>query len=126
MKKKLGVLLFSCLLAFLLTSCDEVLSIVTVNAEGKKVVNSYVSMMGDTVYDKNSSMKSWQDIELFDGEDVVDMDDLLFKIVNKKEKIVVFGDEGAAVEMRFFDGGYNYKLYTSADSLQNVGNSLNF
>ena len=55
MKKRLGILLLSCLLALLLTSCDEVLSVVTVGENGEKVVNSYVSMFGDKVYDETAS-----------------------------------------------------------------------
>lgn len=120
MKKKLGFLLFSCLLALLLTSCDEVLSVVTVGENGEKVVNSYVSMFGDKVYDETASFKSWKDIELLSEEDAVDMDDLLFKIESKKENVVVLGDKDAAVEISFFDGGYKYTLFASTDSLSNA------
>ena len=62
MKKKLGIILFSCLLAFLLTSCDEVLSVVTAGKDGEKVVNNYVSVISDKVYDDTVTFKSWQDI----------------------------------------------------------------
>ena len=120
MKKKLGFLLFSCLLALLLTSCDEVLSVVTVGENGEKVVNSYVSMFGDKVYDETASFKSWKDIELLRDEDAVDMDDLLFKIESKKENVIVLGDKDAAVEISFFDGGYKYTLFASTDSLSNA------
>ena len=120
MKKKLGFLLFSCLLALLLTSCDEVLSVVTVGENGEKVVNSYVSMFGDKVYDETASFKSWKDIELLSEEDAVDMDDLLFKIESKKENVVVLGDKDAAIEISFFDGGYKYTLFASTDSLSNA------
>lgn len=120
MKKKLGFLLFSCLLALLLTSCDEVLSVVTVDENGEKVVNSYVSMFGDKVYDETASFKSWKDIELLRDEDAVDMDDLLFKIESKKENVIVLGDKDAAVEISFFDGGYKYTLFASTDSLSNA------
>lgn len=122
MKKRLGILLFSCLLALLLTSCDEFLSVVTVGENGEKVVNSYVSMFGDKVYDETVSFKSWKDIEFFGEEDVVDMDDLLFKIENKKENVIVLGDKDAAVEISFFDGGYKYMLFVSTDSLSNAFN----
>ena len=120
MKKKLGFLLFSCLLALLLTSCDEVLSVVTVGENGEKVVNSYVSMFGDKVYDETASFKSWKDIELLSEEDAVDMDDLLFKIESKKENVIVLGDKDAAIEISFFDGGYKYTLFASTDSLSNA------
>lgn len=127
MKKKLGILLFSCLLIILLTSCDEVLSVVTENESGEKVVNNYVSMFDDTVYDESASIKSWRDIDLFEGADIDEIiDDLLFKIENKKENLVVFGNEDAAVEISFFDGGYNYKIYTSIDSVDQAMNSFNF
>lgn len=120
MKKRLGILLLSCLLALLLTSCDEVLSVVTAGENGEKVVNSYVSMFGDKVYDETASFKSWKDIELLSDEDAVDMDDLLFKIESKKENVVVLGDKDAAIEISFFDGGYKYTLFASTDSLSNA------
>ena len=120
MKKRLGILLLSFLLALLLTSCDEVLSVVTVGKNGEKVVNSYVSMFGDKVYDETVSFKSWKDIELFSEEDAVDMDDLLFKIESKKENVIVLGDKDAAIEISFFDGGYKYTLFASMDSLSNA------
>ena len=120
MKKRLGILLLSCLLALLLTSCDEVLSVVTAGENGEKVVNSYVSMFGDKVYDETASFKSWKDIELLSDEDAVDMGDLLFKIENKKENVIVLGDKDAAIEISFFDGGYKYTLFASTDSLSNA------
>lgn len=113
MKKKFGMLLFSCVLALLLTSCDEVLSVVTLDENGEKVVNNYISMFGDTVYDESISLKSWRDIDLFGDDDFLEMDDLLFKIENKKENIVVLGDEEAAIEISFFDGGYKYTIFSS-------------
>lgn len=122
MKKKLGILLSVFLLALLFTSCDEVLSVVTVGKDGEKVVNNYLSMYGDTVYDKTISMKSWKDLDLFDDDEFVEMDDLLFQIENKKEKIVVLGDTDAAIEIRFFDGGYNYKVYSSMDNINSMFN----
>ena len=120
MKKKLGLALFLCLFAFLLTSCDEVLSVVTVNKDGEKVVNNYVSMFGNKVYDESVTLKSWKDIELFNDYDGIDMEDLLFKIVKKKENLVVLGDEKAAIEISFFDGGYKYKLFSSMEELNNM------
>ena len=120
MKKKICLALFLCLLAFLLASCDEVLSVVTVNKDGEKVVNNYVSMFGNKVYDESVTLKSWKDIELFNDYDGIDMEDLLFKIVNKKENLVVLGDEKAAIEISFFDGGYKYKLFSSMEELNNM------
>ena len=120
MKKKFGILLVSCLLVLLLAGCDEVLSVVTSGEDGAKVVNNYISMFGDTVYDESVSLKSWRDIELFDSQEGVQMDNLLFKIENKKENVVVLGDEDAAIEISFFDGGYRYRLFTSLDSLNGM------
>lgn len=125
MKKKFGILLFSCLLALLLTGCDEILSVVTCNEEGEKVVNNYISIYSDKVYDATNSIKSWDELDIFDDGlfELDDMDDLLFKIENKKEQIVVLGTEDAALEISFFDGGYNYTLFSSAESLNNAINS---
>lgn len=121
MKRKLGMLFASCLLVLLITSCDEVLSVVTLGENGEKVVNSYVSMFSDKVYDESVSMKTWNDIHIFEDEDVVEMmDDLLFKIENKKEKIVVLGDKDAAIEISFFDGGYKYTVFSSMESLNHM------
>lgn len=124
MKKKFGILFLSFLLTFLFLGCDEVLSVVTVNEDGEKVVNNYVSVIGNKVYDESISIKSWQEIDIFNSESPIDMDNLLFKIENKKEKIVVYGDEDSAVEITFFDGGYKYNLYASANSLSNSFDSL--
>lgn len=126
MKKKLVFLLFSCLFAMMLTSCDEVLSVVTVDENGEKVVNNYVSMFGDRVYDETASFKSWGDTDIMKEKDIAEMDDLLFKIENKKENIVVFGDKEAAVELSFFEGGYKYTIFGSADSLKKSMGSFKF
>ncbi|MGP1586712.1 MAG: hypothetical protein ACTTHG_00025 [Treponemataceae bacterium] len=122
MRKKLGVVFFLCLFAFLFTSCDEVLSVVTLDENGEKIVNNYVSTFSDTVYDESISFKSWHDIELFEETDILEKDELLFKIENKKENIVVLGDEESAIEISFFEGGYKYKLFTSMDSLSELFN----
>lgn len=130
MKKKLGLLLLSCLCAFLLISCNEVLSVVTVDDDGQKIVNNYVSIHGNTVYDESISMKHWQNIELFSKEINDDFllkvknkpEELLFKIENKKEKVVVLGDGEGAIEIHFFEGGYKYTIFSSMDSLENSMN----
>lgn len=120
MKKKLGILIFSCLLTFLLTSCDEVLSVVTAGKDGEKVVNNYVSVISDKVYDETVSFKSWKDIDSVAEEEAVKQDNLLFKIENKKDQIVVLGDKDAAIEIAFFDGGYKYTVYSSMESLNHM------
>lgn len=121
MKRKLGMLFASCLLVLLITSCDEVLSVVTPGENGEKVVNNYVSMFSDKVYDESVSMKTWNDIDIFEDKDVVEMmDNLLFKIENKKEKIVVLGDKNAAIEISFFDGGYKYTVFSSMEDLNRM------
>ena len=120
MKKKLGIILFSCLLAFLLTSCDEVLSVVTAGKDGKRVVNNYYSILSDKVYDESVTFKSWQSIDIFDDDEVVEKDNLLFKIENKKEQIVVLGDEDAALEIAFFDGGYKYTVFSSLENINRM------
>lgn len=114
MKRKFGILLFSCLLALLLTSCGEVLSVVTAGKDGEKVVNAYVSLFSDKVYDKTVTLKSWKDISIFNGDEFEDFkNNPLFEIENKKEKIVVAGNELVAIEISFFDGGYMYTLFSS-------------
>ncbi|MBQ1181703.1 MAG: hypothetical protein IIX63_06265 [Treponema sp.] len=120
MKKKIGVVLFSLLLVFLLSSCDEVLSVVTVGENGEKIVNNYVSVISDKFYDETVTLKSWQDIDFIKDEEFIEIDDLLFKIENKKENIVVFGDEESAIEISFFDGGYKYTVFSSIESLNRM------
>ena len=120
MKKKIGVVLFSLLLVFLLSSCDEVLSVVTVGENGEKIVNNYVSVISDKFYDETVTLKSWQDIDFIKDEEFIEIDDLLFKIENKKENIVVFGDEESAIEISFFDGGYKYTVFSSIKSLNRM------
>lgn len=120
MKKKIGVVLFSLLLVFLLSSCDEVLSVVTVGENGEKIVNNYVSVISDKFYDETVTLKSWQDIDFIKDEEFIEIDDLLFKIENKKENIVVFGDEESAIEISFFDGVYKYTVFSSIESLNRM------
>ena len=120
MKKKIGVVLFSLFLVFLLSSCDEVLSVVTVGENGEKIVNNYVSVISDKFYDETVTLKSWQDIDFIKDEEFIEIDDLLFKIENKKENIVVFGDEESAIEISFFDGGYKYTVFSSIESLNRM------
>lgn len=117
MKKKPFLAVLTCSLLLLLTSCDEVLSVVTVGEDGKKVVNSYISMGAETVYDESVTLKSWRDANLFNSKEIVKMNNLIFKIEDKERNIVVFGDKEAAVEIAFFDGGYKYKVFVSADTL---------
>jgi hypothetical protein len=100
-----------------LMGCDDVLTVVTVNENGEKVIHSYMSLMGDTVYDSTVSLKNWRDMEQIKDDDDFSSDNLLFTIVNKKENIVVLGNTEAAVEISFFDGGYKYTAYVSADGL---------
>ena len=119
-RKNLGYFFFSCLLALLLTSCDEVLSVVTAGEDGEKVVNNYVSVISDKVYDDTVTFKSWQDIDIVEASELVEKDNLLFKIENKKENIVVLGDKDAALEIEFFDGGYKYTAYASMESLNRM------
>ncbi|MBQ5646926.1 MAG: hypothetical protein IIV07_07665 [Treponema sp.] len=120
MKKKIGVVLFSLLLVFLLSSCDEVLSVVTVGENGEKIVNNYVSVISDKFYDETVTLKFWQDIDFIKDEEFIEIDDLLFKIENKKENIVVLGDEESAIEISFFDGGYKYTVFSSIESLNRM------
>ena len=120
MKKKIGVVLFSLLLVFLLSSCDEVLSVVTVGENGEKIVNNYVSVISDKFYDETVTLNSWQDLDFIKDEEFIEIDDLLFKIENKKENIVVFGDEESAIEISFFDGGYKYTVFSSIESLNRM------
>ena len=120
MKKKIGVVLFSLLIVFLLSSCDEVLSVVTVGENGEKIVNNYVSVISDKFYDETVTLKSWRDIDFIKDEEFIEIDDLLFKIENKKENIVVFGDEESAIEISFFDGGYKYTVFSSIESLNRM------
>ncbi len=122
MKKKIAML-FLCLLAFLITSCDEVLSVVTANENGEKIVNNYISLFGDTVYDESVSMKNWQTGDIL-NESGIDTTNLLFKIENKKDHLVVLGDKEVAVELSFFDGGYKYKLFASSDSMNNAFSNI--
>ena len=121
MKRKVGVFLFSFVLAVLLTSCGEVLSVVTAGKDGEKKVNNYVSIFNDKVYDETAKFKKWKDLSVFDDEE---MDDMLFTIENEKEKLVVCGDEEGAIEISFFDGGYKYTVFSSMDSLNEMFDSF--
>lgn len=118
MKKKIGTLILLCLLTVLLTSCDEILSVVTCNEKGEKIVHNYISMWADKVYDETISLKNWKEIEFFENDDFLDTEDLLFRIVGKKENKIVIGDESTAMEISFFEGGYEYEIYSSADELE--------
>ena len=112
--KKLA-LVMAVFLLFLM-GCDDVLSVVTVNENGEKVIHNYVSFIGDTVYDATLSLKNWQDMELLKDDDF-SSENLLVTIVSKKENIVVLGATDYAMEIKFFDGGYKYTVFMSADGL---------
>ena len=100
-----------------LMGCDDVLTVVTINEKGEKVIHSYISLMGNTVYDSTVTLKNWREMEQIKNDNDFSSEDLLFTIVNNKEKIVVLGNAEAAIEICFFDGGYKYTAYMSADSL---------
>jgi hypothetical protein len=105
-----------------LIGCDDVLTVVTVNEKGEKVIHSYLSLMGDTVHDSTVSLKNWRDMDQIKNDGDFSSDNLLFTIVNKKENIVVLGNDKAAIEISFFDGGYKYTAYVSADGLSQAFN----
>ena len=107
--------------SLLLMGCDDFLTVVTVNENGEKVIHSYISLIGDTVYDSTVDLKNWRDMEQIKDGDLL-LDDLLFTIVNKKENIVVLGNAETAIEISFFDGGYKYTAYMSADGLSEAFN----
>ncbi|MBO5236574.1 MAG: hypothetical protein J6B32_05645 [Spirochaetaceae bacterium] len=115
MKRKISIILLLCLFVLLLTSCNEVLSVVTLDEYGEKVLHQYILMYEDTVYDETITLKSWNSSNIFSDQDEIDMDELLFKIENKKENIVVLGDEACAIELSFFDGGCDFKFFYSMD-----------
>jgi hypothetical protein len=106
-----------------LMGCDDFLSVVTVNENGEKVVHSYVSLINDTVYDSTVNLKNWRDSEQIKNADF-SSDDLLFTVVNAKENIVVLGDAESAIEISFFDGGYKFTVYMSADGLSEAFGSI--
>ena len=119
--KKLAVVIG--MLSLLLMGCDDVLSVITVNENGEKVVHNYISIIGDTVYDATVSLKNWRDLEELKDDDLSSID-LLFTIVSNKDNIVVFGTAESAAEIKFFDGGYKYTAFVSVDSLSNAFGSF--
>jgi len=112
--KKIAIIIG--IFSLFLMGCDDILSVVTVNENGEKVVHNYVSMMGNTVYDTTMSLKNWQNIEQIKDDDF-SSESLLFTIISNKENIVVLGNAEYAMEIKFFDGGYKYTGFVSADSL---------
>jgi hypothetical protein len=118
---KKSVLFIIGMFSLFLMGCDDVLTVVTVNENGEKVIHSYISLISDTIYDTTASLRNWRDTEQIKNDDF-SSDNLLFTIVNKKENIVVLGNTEAAVEISFFDGGYKYTAYVSADGLSKAFN----
>jgi len=118
MKKNFWFLMVMIVFSLFLMGCDDVLTVVTVNENGEKVLRSYISFFGNTVYDSTISLRNWRDVGYI-FEDL-SSENLLFTIVNNKENIVVLGDAEAAVEISFFDGGFRYTMYMSADSLSEI------
>jgi len=119
MKKKIWFLMG--VFSLFLMGCDDVLTVVTVNEDGEKVIRSYISFIGNTVYDSTVSLRNWRDMEHINGGDLFS-DGLLFTIVNNEENIVVFGDAKAAMEISFFDGGYKLTMYMATDGLSEIFN----
>ena len=116
MKKVLFVMI---VFSLFLMGCEDILTVVTVNENGEKVVHNYISLMGNNVYDATINLRNWRNIEELRNDDF-SSDNLLFQIVNNSENIVVLGNADAAIEISFFDGGYRYTVYMSADSLTNA------
>jgi hypothetical protein len=117
--KKLAILIG--VFSLFLMGCDDVLSVVTVNENGEKVFHNYISLIGDTVYDATVKLKNWQEMEQLKDDDF-SSENLLFTIVNQKENIVVLGTTEYAMEIKFFDGGYKYTAFMSADNLSEAFN----
>jgi hypothetical protein len=117
--KKLAILIG--VFSLFLMGCDDVLSVVTVNENGEKVFHHYISLIGDTVYDTTVKLKNWPEAEQLKDDDF-SSENLLFTIVNQKENIVVLGTSEYAMEIKFFDGGYKYTAFLSADSLSGAFN----
>jgi len=113
--KSLGFL--SILLFF--TGCNEILTVVTGSEAGEKIVRNYISLYSNTIYDDTVSFKSALS-EFDDGFN--DADDILFLIRNKD--LLVFGDESAAIEIKFFEGGYNITLFTSSEAIDKAFRSF--
>ena len=120
MKKITLAIVLGVFLLFL-TGCDGVLSVVTVNENGEKVFHNFVSLMDDTVYDTTVTMKNWQDLEELLNNELLS-EELLFTIVSNKDNIIVLGTAEYALEIKFFEGGYKYTAYMSADGLSNAFN----
>ena len=114
MKKKWFLILILIFSMFLM-GCEDILTVVTVNEDGEKVVRSYISIIGNNVYDATINFRNWRYIEELNNDDFTS--DQLFQIVNNSQNIVVIGNADAAIEISFFDGGYRYTVYMSADSL---------
>jgi hypothetical protein len=106
-----------------LMGCDDVLSVVTVNEKGEKVIHTYISLIGETVYDATVSLRNWRDMEHLKDDDF-SSENLLFTIVNSKENIVVLGTVEVAIEIKFFDGGYKYTAFMSAEGLSDAFRSF--
>ena len=119
MKKKIWFLMG--LFSLFLMGCDDVLTVVTVNEDGEKVIRSYISLIGNTVYDSTVSLRNWRDVEYIKDGDL-SSDNLLFTIMNNKENIVVLGNAEAAMEISFFDGGYKLTMYMATDGLSEIFN----
>ena len=117
--KKTVLFVVAGVFSLFLMGCDDVLTVITVNENGEKVIHSYISLIGNTVYDSTVSLKNWRDVT---EDNDFSSDDLLFTIVNNKEKIVVLGNAESAFEISFFDGGYKYTAYMSADGLSEAFN----
>jgi len=119
--KKIVIALVIILFSLFLFGCDDVLSLVTVNESGEKVIHNYVSIIGNTVYDATVNLKNWQNIEQLKDDDF-SSEKLLVTIVSKKENIVVLGTADYAMEIKFFDGGYKYTMFMSPEILSNLFN----
>ena len=55
--------------ALFLMGCEDILTVVTVNENGEKVIHSYISIMGNNVYDSTVNLRNWRDIEELKDDD---------------------------------------------------------
>jgi hypothetical protein len=116
--KKLAFTLVIGVFLFFLMGCD-VISVVTVNDSGEKVIHTFISLMGETVYDATVSVNNWREMAHF-NEWNLSSEDLLFSIVSRQDNMVVLGTADYAIEVKFFDGGYKYMMFVSSDGLSNA------
>ena len=116
--KKIFILCGVILITFV--GCNEALTLVTME-DGEKVYTNYILMYGNTVYDETVSISNYDTVVASLQNE---WGDELRVIKDTAKNIMIVASYENACEFRFFDGGYEAKIFVNLDEMSNAFSNL--